>query len=480
MLRRALLGLCAVTGVAAGLSCSAIVTETGTCENDRQCQDAFGWGVVCNDETGFCEDIKEVPLCQTTIPMDLWDRPEAYRDRYLMGALFGPEAHSDSVMATLLAVEKINEEGLDGRQFALVICSTDGAPGPGGPMGDALTPTRDGARFLAEMGASAIVGPRGSSRTEAAFNAVRMDNVLVISPSATSPALSQLDNPAPSDEMPGLLWRTVPPDTAQAEAIVQDVANRNSGGSVAILAQTGSYGDALSELLEAGFDGQDVAADVTSFDGSPAASVAELLDDEDIEEVVFISSDIDDYVAFLNAATANDELTTYFEARGIFLTDTAFNQDLLDGPSAEAQELFGSVRGSRPAPAEGSLFNEFSAEFKARFGTDPESSGFTVHTYDATWLVAYAFAWAQSNEQDLGGRSLARGLRRMSDGADTPIRAGSYADVASAFAAGDGIDVRGGSGELDYDPATEETTAPIELWQIVDEGDGPMFETIPD
>lgn len=149
-------------------------------------------------------------------------------------------------------------------------------------------------------------------------------------------------------------------------------------------------------------------------------------------------------------------------------------------PSAEAQALFANVRGSRPAPAEGSLFNEFSAEFKARFGTDPESSGFTVHTYDATWLVAYAFAWAQFNEDNLRGRSLARGLRMLSDGADTPIRAGGYADVVAAFAAGEGIDVRGGSGELDYDPTTEETTAPIELWHIVDDGGEPMFEAIQD
>ena len=30
-----------------------------------------------------------------------------------------------------------------------------------------------------------------------------------------------------------------------------------------------------------------------------------------------------------------------------------------------------------------------------------------------------------------------------------------------------GIDVRGASGELDYDPVTEETTAPVEVWGIV-------------
>ena len=46
------------------------------------------------------------------------------------------------------------------------------------------------------------------------------------------------------------------------------------------------------------------------------------------------------------------------------------------------------------------------------------------------------------------------------------------ADVA----AGKSIDVKGSSGTLDYDPVTEETTAPMDVWVINAAGDG--FETI--
>lgn len=474
MLRRALLALCAVTAVAVGLACTAVVDPPGSCISNTQCQGAFGWGSACNQDTGFCEELDPSPQCMATLPADLWERRDQYRDRHIVGALFGEQAHADSIMATRLAIEKINGENIEGLRFALVVCNTDSPIGE--PPGDELGPTRDGATFLAEMGASAIVGPRGSSRTEAAFQAAAAHNVVLISPSATSPALTQLDNPSPTDDEPGLLWRTVPPDTAQAAAIVADVDDRNMGGAVAIVAQTGSYGDALSQLLAAGFQDKGISASVHSFENSPASSIAGLLSNDAVEEIIFISSDVEDYISFLDAATANDELTAYFDARGIFLTDTAFNQDLLEQPSQEAHALFDNIRGSRPAPADGDLFNEFSAEFKARFGADPEASGFTVHTYDATWLVAYAFAWASRNEDDLGGRSLARGLRKISNGADTPIRTGSYAQVVEAFDAGEPIDVRGGSGELDYDPETEETTAPIQLWHIAD---GPVFEPIP-
>ena len=97
-----------------------------------------------------------------------------------------------------------------------------------------------------------------------------------------------------------------------------------------------------------------------------------------------------------------------------------------------------------------------------------------MHTYDATWLILYASAWARFNEDDTGGRSLARGLRKISSGDPMQIRASSWPSVVSAFEDGATLDVEGGSGELDYDPDTEETAAPIEVWGIV--GDPGNYE----
>jgi len=385
--------------------------------------------------------------------------------------LFDAETHLDSVQATQLAILEVNQaEGLDGRGFAVVFCDYGDAFDDGL---DSLEASADGALWLADvLGVTAIVGPRGSSRTEAAFEALDGRDVLLISPSATSPLLTEIDEPAPSDDRPGLLWRTAPPDDIQAEAIVSDLLARDVS-SVAIVSQDGAYGDALADLIESGYLGANGGTvGRFTFSDSLFGAAADAAD-SGAQEVVFISSDIVDYVDFLNGAVSNDSLEAAFDAMGIFLPDAAFNQQLFDGTDPEATVLFDNIRGSRYLPAEGSLFNSFSAAFSTQYGGDPEASGFTVHTYDAAWLVFYATAWAHFNEPDEGGRSLARGLRRITGGTPIEIRFSGWAQVLDAFGEGGEIDVEGGSGSLDYDPDTEETTAAVEVWGIeeADPGD---------
>jgi hypothetical protein len=38
--------------------------------------------------------------------------------------------------------------------------------------------------------------------------------------------------------------------------------------------------------------------------------------------------------------------------------------------------------------------------------------------------------------------------------------------VGAAFRAGNSVNVRGASGDLDYNPTTRDLTAPIEIWTI--------------
>ena len=45
---------------------------------------------------------------------------------------------------------------------------------------------------------------------------------------------------------------------------------------------------------------------------------------------------------------------------------------------------------------------------------------------------------------------------------------GSIAAARDEFAAGNGVDVTGASGALDFDPATEELTGSFEVWVVSD------------
>lgn len=56
----------------------------------------------------------------------------------------------------------------------------------------------------------------------------------------------------------------------------------------------------------------------------------------------------------------------------------------------------------------------------------------------------------------------------LSAGAPIEARSTEWGKVVESFREGKSVDVRGASGDLDYDPATEETSGDIETWRIED------------
>jgi hypothetical protein len=60
----------------------------------------------------------------------------------------------------------------------------------------------------------------------------------------------------------------------------------------------------------------------------------------------------------------------------------------------------------------------------------------------------------------------------VSLGSEFEVKATTWLDIVERFSAGEGVNVRGSSGELDFDPATEETSGEIELWIVNDTMNG--------
>src|SRR4029079_5524032 len=128
------------------------------------------------------------------------------------------------------------------------------------------------------------------------------------SPSATSPALTPLDNTSPTDANPGFLWRTVPPDSLQSTVIVQDMVTRRMTPRVAVVYQTGAYGEALSQLFVAEYMRAGGTVTATPFTSGALADVISSVGAGDSQEVLFISSSLADSIGFLNAATSTPAL----------------------------------------------------------------------------------------------------------------------------------------------------------------------------
>ena len=443
----------------AGAGCSLQEASYDTCDDNRQCTASFGLGSVCGGD-GLCSEPLLHPRCSDSYPENLFSAPEQHRDSIVFGSLFNLENPTQQARqnAVRLALAQINlEGGLEGREFGVVFC--DIRPG----LGDSSTTTLDGAlaatQYLAQtLEVPALLGPSSSTDVASVFQEVRERGTFVISPSATSPALTGVDEPNPVDARPGLLWRTAPPDSLQGEAIATDMVARGIS-NVSVISQTGAYGEGLRAVFEGIFPS---TFDLYVFSNVNQLSEAiTLAGNGPAQEVLFIASTQDDVVTFLTAAATN----AGFASKTLFLTDSAATQDTLDrGPT----QLFSKIRGTRPRPLDtrDTVYGNFVASYAAEYQDDATQFSFTSHAYDMTWITALGAAWAALQEGEISGLNIARGARRLSEGEELILTPSLWNGALQRFRAGQSVNIRGASGALDYLPESEETSAPFDVWYI--------------
>lgn len=434
-------------------SCSFTRGDVDACQSDGDCRAAFGLGAVCGSG-GFCDVVSLSPRCSSPYPADLATAGEVvFLGTIIDGSL---DTHVARARSVELAVRDATESGgVAGRTFGLIVCSNEENTDLDGLSQDEASVEM--ARHLHQVGAVAIVGPPSSNSARAAFEGT--EDALLISPSASSTELTDLEPPA-SDESPGRLWRTTAPDGPQAARIAADIVDRGIV-RLAIVHEAGAYGDGLATRVT---DALPASVTVEDYQFATAGRLAELQGEvgrSDAEEVLFISSRTEDSVGFLNAASAS----SFYDGKTFFLTDAAANQDLVDG-IADAM-LEARIRGTRPRLPDEVTLDSFQARYQLTFGEDVRRFSFTSNSYDAGWIALYGIVWAVLQEDgEIDATNIARGMRRLSSGARVPLRMSSWTVVRDAFEMGDSVDVVGSSGELDYDPITEETSAVFEVWRI--------------
>lgn len=462
-LRRAVrMLLLALTGL--GMGCSLTRPKVDDCHDNSQCRAAFGYGMVC--ASGRCQRAAANPRCTEALPADLLVQPGRYAGWHVYGSLMdhsSPTQIGRENAVRLAATEVDQQGGLAGKSMAFVFCDI-----AQDPTYDSRTRTQaavEAAKYLAnQIGVPAIVGPSASPDTLAVYNAVKDYGTLVISPAATSTALTGVDTPSATDENPGLLWRTVPPDSVQGDAIATYL-NKRGVKDVAVVQESGAYGEGLDGVFVPAFKALGGAAQVYSFSSSAERdSAIQSAGADPAPWVLFISSQTSDVVAFALEANTSGS----YASKQLFLTDSAANSDFLNGAKA-AQAIFPHIQGSRVQPPDqvkGSTYPLFKSSYENAFGQDPGELSYTANSYDAAWLVFYGSAWSLYQDGSVTGIGIARGLRNVSSGDPVPIDPSNWSKVVTSFQAGQSINVAGASSALDYDPVTEELKLPIEIWAI--------------
>lgn len=127
---------------------------------------------------------------------------------------------------------------------------------------DAAAATAAAERLVTSEGVSAINGATCSGATTAVLNnVVRPNGIVMISPSATSPALTTIEDD-------GYFFRTAPSDGRQGE-IMSDVLDNRGIKSVAVTYTNNDYGKGLADSFQAAYEasGGEVTAVAAHEDG---------------------------------------------------------------------------------------------------------------------------------------------------------------------------------------------------------------------
>lgn len=303
---------------------------------------------------------------------------------------------------------------------------------------DAAAATAAAERLITSDHVAAIMGADCSGVTTAVANNVAIPNgVVMVSPSATSPALSTIDDN-------GFFFRTAPSDARQGQ-ILAEVLGDHGIKNVAVTYTNNDYGKGLSESFEAAFTAaggsvaisashEDGKADYSAEVGALAASGAEHL-------AVFGYVD-QGGKGIIQAAVDTDAFGSFI------LADGMIGDSLIEAIGEDLAGTIGTVPGGASKGAE--LFISHAQ------ANDIDGDGpFRGESYDAAALIVLAIQAAGSAERGAiqanimsvanapGERimpgEIAKGLQILADGGAvdyvgaTDIELGRVGEVLGAY-----------------------------------------------
>lgn len=289
---------------------------------------------------------------------------------------------------------------------------------------DSAAATAAAERLITSDGVVAIMGADCSGVTTAIANNVAIPNgVVMVSPSATSPALSTIDDK-------GLFFRTAPSDARQGD-VLANVLKDKGIMSVAVTYTNNDYGKGLSDAFIASYEAiggkitikaahEDGKGDYSAEVGALAAAGGDLL-------VVLGYAD-QGGVGIIRTSVDTGAFETFA------LGDGMYSDSLIEAIGDDLNGTIGTVPWS-----EGEGADAFVKVTEAA-GVNGDSS-FTRESYDAGALIALAMQAGGSADR----ASVAANLLSVANAPGEKILPGEL---------GKALEILAGGGEVDYVGAT--------------------------
>jgi branched-chain amino acid transport system substrate-binding protein len=286
-------------------------------------------------------------------------------------------------------------------------------------------------RLINSENLPAIVGPMCSGATiSAANNAAIPGGAVIISPSATSPAVSEVDD---ND----LLFRTVPSDSFQGESMAKLLMAKDIT-TIAITYLNNDYGKGFADAL---------ANSYTALGGNVAANEAHESGKADYRaEIGSLASSGAEHLAVLGYANgAGQTIIRQSLESGDFANfiggDGMPEQSLIDAIGAEALE---GMIFTRSGSQEGQGKDNFAAISKEGGFDD---SAYAPHAYDATFLLALAMEKKGNAERE----GMSEALRAVASPPGMQVYPGEWDKALAALKQGEDINYEGAAGSQDFD-----------------------------
>jgi branched-chain amino acid transport system substrate-binding protein len=303
--------------------------------------------------------------------------------------------------------------------------------------GETITPVRadstcvdsaaaqSAAEGLISQGIAAIMGADCSGVTGAIASNVAVPNgVVMISPSATSPGLTTLDDK-------GLFFRTAPSD-ARGGQILADITKDRKIKSVAITYTNNDYGKGLADVYEAAVKAHGISVTTVAAHEDGKADYS--------AEVATLASAGGDAVAVIGYLDQGGKgIIQGSLDSGAFdtfiLSDGMIGQALVDAFGKGLSKSFGSLPGSTGKGA--GVF----ATVAGAAGIDP-SAPYTGESYDAAALIILAMQAGGSADR----ASIAKNVMGVANGPGKKIYPGQLKKALDLLAKGKAVDYEGATG----------------------------------
>ena len=288
---------------------------------------------------------------------------------------------------------------------------------------DAAAATAAAERLVTSDGVAAINGANCSGVTAAVLNNVVAPNgIVMISPSATSPALSAAEDN-------GLFFRTAPSDARQGQVMASILDNRGIK-SVAVTYTNNDYGKGLADSFQSAYRaaGGEITASVSHEDGKAdySAEVAALASAGG--EVLVVIGYLDQGGKGIVQASLDNAAFDVF-----MLPDGMLGDSLTDAFGTDINGSFGTRPGT-DSPGAAMLSDLAGSGFNA-------SGPYAAEAYDASALILLAMQSAGSaSSADFKGH-----VAKVANAPGEKIYPGELARALTIIADGGDIDYVGAS-----------------------------------